>query len=40
VICSTCLEFLGVQNEVKVGVVGGMGDIVTAMQMAEKVVSI
>jgi sulfur relay (sulfurtransferase) complex TusBCD TusD component (DsrE family) len=40
VICSTCLEFLGVQNEVKVGVVGGMGDILTAMQMAGRVVSI
>lgn len=40
VLCSTCLEFYGLREQVRVGVVGGMGDILTAMQQAEKVVAL
>ena len=40
VLCSTCLAFFGIEDQVEIGVVGGMGDILTAIQMAPKVVSI
>lgn len=40
VICSTCLNSLGLADKVRVGVVGGMGDIVTAMQTADKVITL
>jgi len=40
VLCKTCLDFFDLTGQVKVGVVGGMGDIVEAMQKAEKVVSV
>ena len=40
VLCRTCLEHLGLLDQVRVGVVGGMGDIVAAQTMASKVVSI
>ena len=40
VLCSTCLEFFGLAGQVAVGIVGGMGDILTALQAATKVVSL
>lgn len=40
VICQTCLDFLGLRALVRVGVIGGMGDIVAAMNGAKKVVSV
>ncbi|HTX78524.1 MAG TPA: DsrE family protein, partial [Longilinea sp.] len=40
VICSTCLEFLGLSDQVQVGIVGGMPDILEALQKAPKVVSL
>ncbi len=40
VICKTCLDFYGLAGKVKVGVVGGMGDIVAAQVMARKVVTL
>jgi sulfur relay (sulfurtransferase) complex TusBCD TusD component (DsrE family) len=40
VICKTCLDFFQLTDRVKVGIVGGMGDIIEAMQKAEKVVSL
>lgn len=40
VLCSTCLQFLGLADQVQVGVVGGMGDILTALQQAPKVISL
>jgi sulfur relay (sulfurtransferase) complex TusBCD TusD component (DsrE family) len=39
-LCSTCLGAFGLANEVAVGVVGGMGDIITAMMNAAKVVTL
>jgi intracellular sulfur oxidation DsrE/DsrF family protein len=40
VICSTCLGFLGLVDKVRVGVVGGMTDIVEAQWRADKVITI
>ena len=40
VLCSTCLDFFGLKASVRVGVVGGMGDILTAMQQADSVVTL
>jgi hypothetical protein len=40
VVCQTCLDFFGVREQVRVGIVGGMGDIVAAMNSASKVISV
>lgn len=40
VLCSTCLDFFGLKDQVRVGVVGGMGDILEALQKAAKVISL
>jgi intracellular sulfur oxidation DsrE/DsrF family protein len=39
VVCSTCLNVFGLEQQVCVGVVGGMGDIVTAMETADSAVT-
>jgi hypothetical protein len=38
--CSTCLNYFGLQDKVRMGIVGGMGDILEAQIKAEKVISI
>jgi intracellular sulfur oxidation DsrE/DsrF family protein len=38
VLCQTCLDYFGLAEKVRVGIVGGMGDIITAMWEADKVV--
>ena len=40
IICSTCLETFGLSDQVRVGIVGGMGDIMEAQFKAGKVISI
>jgi hypothetical protein len=40
VICQTCLDYFGLRDLVRIGVIGGMGDIVAAMNDAEKVISV
>jgi hypothetical protein len=40
VLCKTCLDYMELASRVQVGVVGGMGDILEALQKAEKVLSI
>lgn len=40
IVCSTCLNYLGLQDKVKAGIVGGMGDIVEAQIKAEKVITL
>ena len=40
VLCKTCLDYFGLTDTVQVGVVGGMGDILEAMQKAPKVISV
>ena len=40
VLCSTCLETFGSRDQVAIGVVGGMGDIITAMTNADNTVAL
>ena len=40
VICKTCLDFFGLNDKVRVGIVGGMPDIITAMWEADTVVTV
>ncbi len=40
VICSTCLNSFNLADKVKLGIVGGMGDILEAQRLAEKVISL
>jgi sulfur relay (sulfurtransferase) complex TusBCD TusD component (DsrE family) len=39
-ICRTCIEYFGLADKVRVGVVGGMPDILDAMERADKVVTV
>jgi intracellular sulfur oxidation DsrE/DsrF family protein len=40
IICSTCLNYYKLVDKVRVGIVGGMGDILEAQRRAAKVVSL
>jgi len=40
ILCSTCLSFFNLTEKVKVGIVGGMTDIIKAQRLASKVISI
>jgi sulfur relay (sulfurtransferase) complex TusBCD TusD component (DsrE family) len=40
VLCQTCLGRYGLEDQVAVGVVGGMGDIIEALQKSPKVITI
>lgn len=40
IICSTCLHYFGLTEKVKVGIVGGMGDIIEAQTKADKVITL
>jgi selenium metabolism protein YedF len=40
ILCSTCLNFFKLTEKVKVGIVGGMTDIIEAQRLASKVISI
>jgi intracellular sulfur oxidation DsrE/DsrF family protein len=40
IICSTCLDYFGYAGKVKIGIVGGMGDILEAQWKAGKVITI
>ena len=40
VLCKTCLDFLGMNELVVLGMVGGMGDIIETMNNAPKVISL
>ncbi len=40
IICQTCLDSFGLRESVRVGIIGGMGDIVAAMNSATKVISV
>lgn len=40
IVCQTCLNHLGLADRLRVGVVGGMGDIVAAQAKAAKVITI
>lgn len=40
IVCSTCLNYFGLTDKVQVGIVGGMADILEAMDRAEKVITV
>ena len=40
VLCNTCLNRLGLSDAVRVGIVGGMTDILTAMHTADSVITL
>lgn len=40
IICSTCLNYYGLSDQVQVGIVGGMTDIIEAQWRAKKVITI
>ena len=40
VLCSTCLETFGLRDQIAVGIVGGMGDIITAMANADNAITL
>jgi len=40
ILCQTCLNAFELADKVKVGVVGGMGDIITAMWQADSVITV
>lgn len=40
ILCKTCLDAFGIFDDVRVGVVGGMGDIIAAQVTAQKVISL
>ena len=40
VLCQTCLVTFGLEEQVQVGIVGGMGDILEVLQKAGKVISL
>lgn len=40
VICSTCLNFYDLVDQVEVGIVGGMTDIIEAQRLAGKVITL
>lgn len=40
ILCSTCLNFFHAADQVQVGIVGGMTDILEAQRRADKVISL
>jgi sulfur relay (sulfurtransferase) complex TusBCD TusD component (DsrE family) len=40
VLCTTCLNYFGLEDKVRVGIPGGMGDIITAMLSADSVLMV
>lgn len=40
IVCSTCLNYLGLTDKLRVGIVGGMTDILEAQWKAEKVITL
>ncbi len=40
ILCQTCLDYFALRHLVRVGIIGGMGDIVAAMGQAGQVISV
>ena len=40
IVCKTCLDHFGLLEKVRVGIVGGMGDIIAAQMLADKVITL
>jgi hypothetical protein len=40
IICSTCLDFYSLSDQIQVGIIGGMSDIIEAQTKTSKVITI
>lgn len=40
ILCKTCLDSFGIADKVRVGIIGGMGDILAAQAKAGKVITL
>ena len=40
IVCKTCLDYYDLLEKVRAGIVGGMGDIIAAQWLADKVITI
>ena len=40
IVCKTCLDYLGITDQVRVGRIGGMTDILDAQMRADKVITL
>jgi hypothetical protein len=40
ILCKTCIDYYGLEDQIEVGIVGGMGDILAAQWKAGKVISL
>ena len=40
IVCKTCLDHYGLLEKVRVGIIGGMGDIIAAQWLADKVITL
>jgi intracellular sulfur oxidation DsrE/DsrF family protein len=40
IVCKTCLDHYGLLEKVRVGIVGGMGDIIAAQWLSDKVIAL
>jgi DsrE/DsrF-like family. len=40
ILCQTCVNYFSLAEKVKVGIVGGMGDIITTMTEADSVITL
>ena len=40
ILCSTCLSYCNLTEKVRVGIIGGMGDILEAQRLAGKVITL
>jgi sulfur relay (sulfurtransferase) complex TusBCD TusD component (DsrE family) len=40
ILCSTCVNYYNLTERIKVGIVGGMGDIIEAQRRASKVITL
>jgi hypothetical protein len=40
ILCKTCLDYFGLMDRVRVGIIGGMTDIIEAQWRAEKVITL
>lgn len=40
ILCQTCIDSYGLRDQVRVGIIGGMSDIITAIWQADKVIMV
>jgi sulfur relay (sulfurtransferase) complex TusBCD TusD component (DsrE family) len=40
IVCNTCLNYYGLLDKVRVGIIGGMADIIEAQWKADRVITL